>query len=293
MLSRLLIVTACAASFAAAQEKDVFQIRVPAPGEGANQRVAVFTPAAAADVVHFVGAGEHFESETVKGAPYSAEAVSETSQRLADGNRITRKDVSKIWRDSEGRTRRERSLTGVGPWSTSEAPKEIVWINDPVAKTMLHLDPAGKVARRIPGMGATFTIADHVPGTAAVRVEHLPMRVQLESGVAPKKEDLGKKMVEGVMASGSRTTLTIPAGAIGNDQPIDVVTERWFSDELKAVVYSKHTDPRVGDTVYRLTNLNRSEPARYLFEIPADYKVEEAPGIGHGTIRMQRHKEAR
>ncbi|HBY59325.1 MAG TPA: hypothetical protein DEH78_05855, partial [Solibacterales bacterium] len=152
MRMKLMIALACAAGIAAAQdkqEKERWDIRVPSP-EAAGARVGIFAGAGGSvDVLQFVGAGQHFEFGTVKGAPYSGEAVSETSQRLADGNRISRKDVSKVWRDGEGRSRRETLLSGVGPWASAEAPREIVWINDPVARTMVHLNPATKVARKI------------------------------------------------------------------------------------------------------------------------------------------------
>ncbi len=90
-----------------------------------------------------------------------------------------------------------------------------------------------------------------------------------------QKESLGTQIIEGVQAEGTRTTMTIPAGAIGNDLPIQIVSERWYSPDLKTVVMSKHSDPRMGETVYRLTNVNRSEPARSLFEVPGDYTFAE------------------
>jgi hypothetical protein len=94
-----------------------------------------------------------------------------------------------------------------------------------------------------------------------------------------QKESLGTQVIEGVQAEGTRTTMTIPAGAIGNELPIQIVSERWYSPELRTVVMSKHSDPRMGDTVYRLTNINRSEPARSLFEAPADYTVAEGKPV--------------
>ena len=93
-----------------------------------------------------------------------------------------------------------------------------------------------------------------------------------------KTESLGKQVVEGVEAEGTRTTLTIPAGEMGNEQPIQIVLEKWYSPELQAIVMSRNNDPLVGETIYRLTNINRSEPARSLFEVPADYTVKEMPG---------------
>jgi hypothetical protein len=83
-------------------------------------------------------------------------------------------------------------------------------------------------------------------------------------------------MVEGVEAEGSRTTITIAAGQIGNDLPINIVSEQWYSPELQLLLMTRHSDPRTGETTYRLTNVNRAEPDRSLFEVPGDYTVQTA-----------------
>ena len=88
-------------------------------------------------------------------------------------------------------------------------------------------------------------------------------------------EDLGQQVIEGVLATGQRTTTVIPAGAIGNVQPIKVVSEQWTSPDLKVLVLTKHSDPRNGDTTYRLSNIVRAEPDRSLFAVPPDYTVKE------------------
>jgi hypothetical protein len=94
------------------------------------------------------------------------------------------------------------------------------------------------------------------------------------------KEQLGKQIIEGVEAEGSRTTVTIPAGEIGNEKPIVIVSERWYSPELQMVIMSKHSDPRSGETIYRLTNISRLEPAKALFEVPGDYTFKtDGPGF--------------
>ena len=102
-----------------------------------------------------------------------------------------------------------------------------------------------------------------------------------------KTESLGKQIVEGVAAEGTRNTTTIPAGEIGNERPLEIVFERWYSPELQTVVMTRHSDPRFGETVYRLTNINRDEPARSLFEVPADYTVKEAPTPGQKIRTMK------
>ena len=92
-----------------------------------------------------------------------------------------------------------------------------------------------------------------------------------------KVESLGKQNIEGVEAEGTRHTVTIPAGEIGNERDIQIVSERWYSPELQTVVMTRHSDPRFGETVYKLTNINRSEPAKSLFEVPSDYTIKEGP----------------
>jgi hypothetical protein len=92
------------------------------------------------------------------------------------------------------------------------------------------------------------------------------------------REDLGSQTIDGLPAVGSRSTTTIPAGAIGNDQPIKVIVEQWFSHDLQVLVMTRHSDPRQGDTTYRLLNIVRAEPDRSLFQVPSDYTFGE-PGI--------------
>ena len=99
------------------------------------------------------------------------------------------------------------------------------------------------------------------------------MRVFSESDV--KEESLGERNIEGVMAQGTRTTTTIPAGQIGNDQPITSVRERWYSPELQAVVLSETEDPMSENSIYRLTNIRRGDPPPSTFWIPADYTINE------------------
>ena len=93
-----------------------------------------------------------------------------------------------------------------------------------------------------------------------------------------KTEDLGSKTMEGVTVTGTRTTRTIPAGQIGNDRPLSIVTEVWTSPELKTIIYSKRSDPRMGDQTFQLTNIVRAEPDPSLFTVPSDFKIQDSPG---------------
>jgi len=106
------------------------------------------------------------------------------------------------------------------------------------------------------------------------------------------KDQLGKQIIEGVEAEGTRTTVTIPAGEIGNERPIEIVSERWYSPELQLVVMTRHSDPRFGETTYKLTNINRTEPAKTLFEVPADYTIKASMHIGSSVGPLRTRKPA-
>jgi hypothetical protein len=218
-----------------------------------------------------------------KNAPYSAEAVTESVQKLYDGNRIVEKSTTKVYRDSEGRERREEG-----------SPMNAVFITDPVAKTSYTLYPETKTASKTSGAktfffqasnsksepffvrssGATvFNGAVHVLGTNAVSTPpNLTVTVGPEPG-SGKVEDLGTQVIEGVQAKGTRATTIIPAGQIGNDREIEVVDERWYSSDLQLTVMTRHSDPRVGENTYKLTNIQRIEQVRSLFEIPPNYTI--------------------
>lgn len=90
-----------------------------------------------------------------------------------------------------------------------------------------------------------------------------------------KSELLGPMSVDNVRAEGTRTVITLPAGSIGNERPIEIVNERWYSPELQTVVQTRRVDPRFGEVVYKLLNINRAEPSRHWFEVPADFTIEE------------------
>jgi hypothetical protein len=263
----------------------------------------------------------------IKGAPYSAETVVEGSQQLADGNRISRKTTGRVYRDSEGRTRREDDR----PSGTVT-----VSITDPVAGFSYSLDPQNKVAWRTP-IGNARAIMGKVDGSQpaiAVVRQVEPVRTTAADGtttatnrvtfvettraeaermeaaragagggvamVAPAEAPRGggggrggavsiarsametvnagpleHKVLDGVPVEGRKTTTVLPAGQVGNEQPITITSEQWRSPELNVLVMTRHSDPRTGESVYRLQNIIRAEPDRSLFMVPADYTVRD------------------
>jgi hypothetical protein len=88
-------------------------------------------------------------------------------------------------------------------------------------------------------------------------------------------KDLGARDFNGIKAEGKLRSYEIPAGEIGNRNAIVVSDETWYSPDLQVTVYTKHSDPRSGDTVFRLDNLKREEPAASLFSVPSDYTVKD------------------
>jgi hypothetical protein len=291
-------------------------------------------------VVSYAFGAAGIDDKVVKNAPYAAEAVTEFVQTLADGNRISRKTSAAVWRDGQGRTRREQSLGAIVPLPGGGDPRPQVFINDPVAHASYVLDPQARTVQKLevsrifvskddpgtrkdkverpkgdvaaePGRPAgpplastgvgspvvrkrtdTFTIALPGPDMAA-----LPPPPGAAFGVVAersasdeKAEPLGKQTIDGVEAEGTRTVVTIAAGEIGNEQPLQIVTERWYAPDLQTVVLSRHSDPRFGETTYRLTNIVRGEPDRSLFEVPADFKTVDEP-VGDVLYRkMERQK---
>ena len=196
----------------------------------------------------------------MKGAPYSAEATTEIVQPLVDGNRIVRRTSALLYRDSRGRTRREVMLDNIAGIIVSGNPLRTITISDPDAGTTYFIDPDKRVrvVRHRPEAGRSTSATPPQPLAAA------------RQSVPESKTDqasLGTRVIEGLTVEGTRTTLTIPAGAIGNERPITGVSERWFSPELRIVVLSRRTDPRFGETTYRLTKIRRAEPPTALFEV--------------------------
>lgn len=276
------------------------------------------------------------------GLPYSAETLVEASQQLADGNRIARKTTGRVYRDTEGRTRREEDR----PNGTAA-----ISITDPVAGFSYSLDAENKVAWRTP-MGAAGAIMSKMVEAQAVTAQRVyenrvyeeklnaagqpavgfvstPLsdedKQKIEAATAAKaarvagagdaqsraaaveqekvaaaagrggargggggaggvmmprtrggmEGPLEHKTLEGVPVEGRKTTTVIPAGQVGNEQPITITSEEWRSAELNVLVMTRYFDPRTGESTYRLQNIVRAEPDRSLFMVPPDYTVKD------------------
>jgi hypothetical protein len=335
-------------------------------------------------------------SKLVKGAPFSADVVTENRQSLADGNVISRKTSGRFYRDGEGRTREETDARDGKPRSivisdpaahqrivlvpearramVTQAPaghtssKQVVKVDGTEVKVedgrvtvngkMVadgHVELKSKSGRDVrvengrvfidgkeagsgEGSGTHVTVRreelDGVPtevvSVQAIRIGddgHIPVPPVPPpppvgpSGVVPPvppvppapplpplpgidvmrfestghlgkgvEADLGTKDIEGVRADGKSTTWTIPAGEIGNARPINVVSEKWYAPQLQVTIYSRYSDPRTGEAIYRLAGIKRAEPAPELFRVPPGYEIRDRAGREES---LERAREAR
>ena len=247
---------------------------LPAPGAGQN--------------MFYIRTFRLQDRKLVTGQPYSAEATTETTQTLADGNHIERKETAKVYRDSMGRMRRDLAVNAIGPWSSSGGPTQMVSIFDPVAGVDYMLNVQEKKAYKMTpppkppaGSGGPVTrdrvfIASGGPGPGGPEIAFME-----KGGGAGKRTEtqLGTQEIAGVQAQGTRSTETIPAGQIGNEKPIVITDERWYSPDLQIDVLVKHSDPRMGKVVYQLSDITREEPDPSLFQVPGDYTVVNGPMV--------------
>jgi hypothetical protein len=293
----------------------------------------------------------------VKGQPYSADVLTETHQTLPDGNVISHRNVNKVWRDGEGRTRQE---------SYRNDKLRSVYISDPVGKVAYTVIPGSKIAIAIPRMdfthelraprahGKTSTtetssdghrvivrtvdsdgpgvreevrvqvvrVGDDsslviappppvppVPPTAPGSLRSAPVppvppvppialipgvnTMRFESTAHLGKGDtksLGSKDFDGVKAEGKETSWTIPAGKIGNRNPIVVTSESWYAPDLQVTMYSRHNDPRTGESIYRLASIKRAEPQADLFKVPEGYDVKGRGAFFKGKSKDQEQR---
>ena len=214
-------------------------------------------------------------NKVVQGAPYSAQAVTQFTQTLPNGDHIQRTTNASMARDSQGRTRTERSFGAIGALSAERGG----------ARDGNDLRSGGQQELCAGCRRAT------PPGRCRFRRRTRPARCAAHARperahASAKTEDLGTQVIQGVSAQGKRVTRAIPAGKEGNEKEIDIVTETWYSPDLQVVVMSKTSDPRFGDSMYQLNAITRTEPDPALFAVPSDYTVKE------GRPMMRRGPEA-
>jgi len=205
----------------------------------------------------------------VTGAPYSALGTSRTTMTLPDGSRVVRQNLIRQWRDSDGRTRAEISLSTIGGTPPVEVNTTVTVIDDPSARERYVLQPGDRVAVTTPIVPCRLADEPDV-SVGPPRPANLPIKM------SPAVK-LGERKLDGETVAGRRIVATIPAGAIGNSQPIQMSAEQWYGKDLQVVVEATYRDPRTGETRYKLSDIDRAEPDAKLFKVPDNYRKETPP----------------
>jgi len=189
-----------------------------------------------------------FDTKIIRNALHSAVAEMETVHETT-GNSIRRVSKTTVYRDAEGRTRREFKVGTDEPWIT---------IVDPVAGVRYSFGANGRSATRTP--------IEPPPGSHPYE--------KFEE-VASDGRIARERSIEGLECDEKRTTTVYPMNSIGDSSPLRVVTEEWFSPDLQVLLLTLRDDPRIWKTTYRLTNIDRRAPAPSLFQPPAGVAIEE------------------
>jgi hypothetical protein len=214
------------------------------------------------------GGGEHktiFIHDPVAKIDYILDPQNKTARKINLGAATAKVNTFTTTRDTGNVVITRRVEDGKGAMITEN-------IQGPVELPRMPMPPAIAGEMRTGTVMAQSIDIGHGPAATSTNV---------------KTDDLGKRIIEGVEATGTSSTITIPAGQIGNDRALDTVSERWFSNELKTTVMTTRRDPRMGESTYKLTNLRRGEPSRLLFEVPSDYKIVTEDNVGPNIIRLR------
>jgi hypothetical protein len=209
----------------------------------------------------------------VTGAPYSATETLQSQQALSNGNQIARTSQSNVYRDSSGRVRTEVTITPSA--ASGKAPYTLVTIFDPVGGYSYVLNSSAMTVRQ--AALPKLPVASSSSAAPAQR----PANPNVVSA------SLGTQTINGVAAAGTQSTDTIPAGAIGNAQPIQRVRSIWIATGLNVPVRIQTSDPRFGTSDMELTNIVEAEPSASLFVVPSGYTVETGRGP-RGGAQMHR-----
>jgi len=219
--------------------------------------------------------GTAFFPDVLAGRPFSAKSVDRDVRTLPNGTHITHASAVLYYRDTMGRTRFDRQVP-----TMEDLGFIMVEISDPVAGYHYTLDALNKMAYRIemtqnvPGLA--IQLPRSVPKTSCAAREKLPRKAEL-MGDEVENEELGERVMEGLVVEGSRTTTTTPVGRMGNDKPLTSVQELWFSPSICRVI-SRRSSSQGEELTSELTDITTAEPDSSLFQVPPDYKIVDKAG---------------
>jgi hypothetical protein len=213
---------------------------------------------------------------SVAGAPFSAVATQQITREFADGNRMTRTvRVTHYYRDSAGRTRIERELSRQNAGAQATLQEGIDEIDDPVTGERYLLNPHTHTASVF--KGRTISQLVQPPFTPpGITAYYGGLTIGPKDQGWSQPEPLGEQTIEGVTAVGTRRQYTLAAGALGNEKPIGITIEQWFSPDLGMIVSKTGRATTGGTSSYRLEHIVKGDPDPVLFTIPAEYTRQES-----------------
>jgi hypothetical protein len=213
------------------------------------------------------GTSHHVDGVELLGIPdkpLSGRSSIEWTRTLPDGSVVAVTGLANLARDSQGRMYRERR-DWVPAGSGRENPLVEKQYYDPIEKTRTVCTVRLKQC----------IVTDYRPRT---RLIAMPAAASTGGGRTVARENLGNETIEGMDVTGTRETTTIDPGLLGNNRPMVVTREFWYSAELETNLTVTRNDPRDGRQVVRLVDLSRNEPDPQIFQLPAGYAVIDARG---------------
>jgi hypothetical protein len=194
-------------------------------------------------------------------APFTSVVTAEWVRVLEDGTTTSRQNRRLVVRDSAGRIFQERRwLAAMGTPGDNQLMR--VEISDPVKHTKYFCRPADMVCMLRDYDGADDGAAEDPAG-------------ETNEKLMLTREELGKSNISGIDVVGTRETRVIAAGVMGNDRPVSVIKEFWYSPQLGINMQVKRIDPRVGTQTITVTEVSLGEPDPKYFQLPASYKVTD------------------
>ncbi len=219
-----------------------------------------------------VALGTSLPLRALKGQPYSLVETTTSFRTLQDGTTMTNVRVQHRMRDAEGRERTERGEMKDGVYKVT-----LISLSDPVACIIATLFPVTRKAMVTHMPQPKPVTPEEEERIAASRARAEAYRKEHPTSGPAGSEPLPPKSVDGLYAEGTRRTLIIPVGREGNDREIRVVSETWYSPDLKITLGSETDDPRSGKLTTVVSDLKRVDPAPELFQVPPDYTVQSRP----------------
>jgi len=206
----------------------------------------------------------------ITGQPFRAKINVQVTRLLPDGTKVEQKYYTQAARDTEGHEYRE--ARDMVPASSDREPALIrTTVYDPKTSLVRNCFPAQQICRQMQ-FDATSHPVDEPVGPSS------------DGKSVLARESLGKKQMLGLEVEGTRETVTFKAGAFGNDKPVVVTKEIWYSPRLQFNVAVTRDDPRNGMQKFEVSDLKLGDPEASWFTLPDGYRLVSGRGVLNGPV---------